>query len=179
MLTLLRSLPVIFVLQIQFPTKVCYFLCVLIIADIFVPGTPYNVPQQYTQNPSVLPYVPLLMVPQNDSMGPINYNAVPSVDRTGADLPHNGKKTFLKQECIPVGCVPSAAVAVSWGGVNLPRGVVCLGVVVVSAWEVYTPWKHMLADGNNPVFDVLQVKFEFVKSVELKVTASCRKLCVV
>ena len=29
-----------------------------------------------------------------------------------------------KQECIPVGCVPSAAVAVSWGGVplgDLPR----------------------------------------------------------
>ena len=75
--------------------KVCYFLCVLIIAGIFVPGTPYKVPQQYTQNPSVLPYVPLLMVPQNDSMGSINYNAVPSVDRTGADLPHNGKNTLL------------------------------------------------------------------------------------
>ena len=26
-----------------------------------------------------------------------------------------------KQECIPVGCVPSAAVAVSWGGRCLPR----------------------------------------------------------
>ena len=94
MLTLLRSLPVIFVLQIQFPKKYVIF-CVLIIADIFVPGTPYNVPQQYTQNSSVLPYVPLLMVPQNDSMGPINYNAVPSVDRAGADLPHNGTNTLL------------------------------------------------------------------------------------
>ena len=27
------------------------------------------------------------------------------------------KKRHLKQECIPVGCVPSAAVAISWEGV--------------------------------------------------------------
>ena len=29
---------------------------------------------------------------------------------------------IFQQECIPVGCVPSAAVAVCWGG-GLPRGV--------------------------------------------------------
>ena len=79
----------------SFSKKKYVIFCVLIITDMFVPGTPYNVPQQYTQNSSVLPYVPLLMVPQNDSMGPINYNAVPSVDRAGADLPHNGKNTLL------------------------------------------------------------------------------------
>ena len=33
------------------------------------------------------------------------------------------------QECIPVGCVPSAAVAVSRGGVYLPRGCTCWGGV--------------------------------------------------
>ena len=39
----------------------------------------------------------------------------------------------MKQECIPVGCVPSAAVTVSLGGVStpggLPRGVSAPGVV--------------------------------------------------
>ena len=38
-------------------------------------------------------------------------------------------KISFKQECIPVGCVPSAAVAVSWGG-SAKRGLsagVCLG----------------------------------------------------
>ena len=38
----------------------------------------------------------------------------------------------FKQECIPVGCVLSAAVAVCWvGGGGVCRGSVCLGV---SAW---------------------------------------------
>ena len=49
-------------------------------------------------------------------------------------------KQFYQQECIPVGCVPSAAVAVSWGvsdggsargclprGVSVWQGGVCLG----------------------------------------------------
>ena len=57
-------------------------------------GVGYGVPQQYTQNPSMLPYMPLIMVPHNDSMGPINFNAVPSVDRTGSDLPHNGNVLY-------------------------------------------------------------------------------------
>ena len=48
---------------------------------------------------------------------------------------------FFQQECIPVGCVPSAAVAVggglhrglsAWGGV-CPGGWVCLGGVCPSA----------------------------------------------
>ena len=30
---------------------------------------------------------------------------------------------MFKQECIPVGCVPSAAVAICWGGGCLPGGV--------------------------------------------------------
>ena len=30
---------------------------------------------------------------------------------------------YVKQECIPVGCVPSAAVAVCWGGGFYPGGV--------------------------------------------------------
>ena len=34
---------------------------------------------------------------------------------------------FDKQECIPVGCVPSAAVAVCWGGICLPGGSACQG----------------------------------------------------
>ena len=75
---------------------------VCFITDIFLLATQYNVPQQYTQNPSVLPYMPLLMVPHNDSMGPINYNAVPSVDRTGADLPHNGNNTSLNNPVFPI-----------------------------------------------------------------------------
>ena len=33
---------------------------------------------------------------------------------------------FNEQECIPVGCVPSAAVAVSWWGMSA-QGVVCPG----------------------------------------------------
>ena len=36
---------------------------------------------------------------------------------------------LLTQECIPVGCVPSAAVAVSWGGGLLPGGVYSQGGV--------------------------------------------------
>ena len=32
-----------------------------------------------------------------------------------------------QQECIPVGCVPSAAVTVSWGGVSAQKGGVCPG----------------------------------------------------
>ena len=43
---------------------------------------------------------------------------------------------IMKQECIPVGCVPSAAVAVCWGGGSSrgevsARGGVCLGGVYV------------------------------------------------
>ena len=47
----------------------------------------------------------------------------------------NSVSTY-KQECIPVGCVPSAAVAVSWG--CLPRASVCPGgfCLGVSAWGV-------------------------------------------
>ena len=42
-----------------------------------------------------------------------------------------GRKTHLQQECIPIECIPSAAVAVRGGGVVLPvtvsaRGGVCL-----------------------------------------------------
>ena len=40
---------------------------------------------------------------------------------------NSGVKSEKKQECIPVGCVPSAAVAVCWGGVCLGGGV-CPGV---------------------------------------------------
>ena len=34
-----------------------------------------------------------------------------------------GNQTYNKQECIPTGCVPSAAVAISWGGGLPGRGV--------------------------------------------------------
>ena len=80
------------------------------------------------------------------------------------------KKYPSKQECIPVGCIPSGAVAVfggRGGGICLPAGVsvyggcVCLGVCL-SMWVVsamgeggYTPppdrildtrlWKHYLS----------------------------------
>ena len=40
---------------------------------------------------------------------------------------------IMKQECIPVGCVPSAAVAVYWGGGVFPGGGVCQGG---SVWGV-------------------------------------------
>ena len=45
------------------------------------------------------------------------------------------KDCYYSQECIPVGCVPSAAVAVWWGWGCLPRGMsaqggVCLGMYV-------------------------------------------------
>ena len=42
-----------------------------------------------------------------------------------------GINNLLRQECIPVGCVPPASVAVSGWGVCLGRG--------VSAQGVYTP----------------------------------------
>ena len=48
-------------------------------------------------------------------------------------------KIFFQQECIPVGCVPSAAVAVGGG---LPRGLSAWGVSaqrVGSAWGVSAP----------------------------------------
>ena len=40
---------------------------------------------------------------------------------------------YHQQECIPVGCVPSAAVA-AWGGGGLPKGWVSARGVGVSAW---------------------------------------------
>ena len=75
----------------------------------------------------------------------------------------------MLQECIPVGCVPSAAVAVSWregclpgGGVVCPGGVSAQGVCpgwgclagVVSAWEGgMSAWgvsaRHPLPCGQN------------------------------
>ena len=52
-------------------------------------------------------------------------------------------KTYYIQECIPVGCVPSAAVAVSRGGEYSPPPV-----------DRHTPVKHNLrnffADSNYP-----------------------------
>ena len=54
-----------------------------------VTGLPPVPPQQQAQ--STLPFFPFLVVPHTESMVcPINYNAVPSVDPSGADLPHNG-----------------------------------------------------------------------------------------
>ena len=42
---------------------------------------------------------------------------------------HQAKaKNIKKQECIPVGCVPSAAVAILWGGLCLPGRVSASGV---------------------------------------------------
>ena len=55
-----------------------------------------------------------------------------------------------KQECIPVGCVPSAAVAVSGEGVCQERDVclvgwsVCLGGVYTPLWTDRRLWKHYL-----------------------------------
>ena len=44
-------------------------------------------------------------------------------------------KLKVKQECIPVGCVPSAAVAISWGGGQvLPRGCLPRGVYPGGVW---------------------------------------------
>ena len=103
--------------------------------------------------------------------------------------------TNKKQECIPVGCVPSNAVAVWWGDVCLGgclsggclhwEGCVCLGRGV-SAQGVYTSpsvdrnldtrlWKHYLsattvADGNNLIwcqcFAVFQIFVDTKRSRE-------------
>ena len=84
---------------------------------------------------------------------------------------------LTKQECIPVGCVPSPAEAICWGGVCLEGGV-CPGRVSapggevsaqgeVSAWGVSArpppvsritdrcktlPCRNYVADGNNFLF---------------------------
>ena len=60
---------------------------------------------------------------------------------------YGNEKSFFKQECIPVGCVPSAAVAA--GG----------GVYLSACWDTPLPlWTHAcenitfpnyVADGNN------------------------------
>ena len=55
---------------------------------------------------------------------------------------HLGKSHQSKQECIPIGCVPSAAVAVSWrGGGGLPVGASTQGFLLrgVSAQGVCLP----------------------------------------
>ena len=50
---------------------------------------------------------------------------------------------YYEQECIPVGCVPSAAVAVCWMGVVCPgvsaRGCLPGGVCILACTEVDTP----------------------------------------
>ena len=63
----------------------------------------------------------------------------------------------LIQECIPVGCVPSAAVAVSWGGVPGPGGWVYLVPAGVPGsggctWSqgVYLVWGVYLVPGGVP-----------------------------
>ena len=69
-------------------------------------------------------------------------------------------KLQFKQECIPVGCVSSAAVAVCWAGVSAQEGGVCPGGEVCLEGRCTPPlwtdrhlWKHNLstttvADGN-------------------------------
>ena len=57
-------------------------------------------------------------------------------------------RIFFKQDCIPVGCVPSAAVAVSCGGLPgrcLPRG--------VSAQEGCLPWGGVCQTPLNRITD--------------------------
>ena len=44
-------------------------------------------------------------------------------------------QVLLQQECIPVGCVPSAAVAVSWEGVVCPGGGLLGGVCFGGIWH--------------------------------------------
>ena len=57
-----------------------------------------------------------------------------------------------QQECIPVGCVPSAALAIL-GGVSAqggvcPRGCMPGGVLYTSPVDRQTPVKTTVADGN-------------------------------
>ena len=64
---------------------------------------------------------------------------------------------IYEQECIPVGCIPSATVAVSWGLYLVPEGVpgpggTCPGVYLVGA--VYLPggctWSRGTCPGTPP-----------------------------
>ena len=71
------------------------------------------------------------------------------------------RQTSVKQECIPVGCIPSATVAVCWG-VHLPRGVylpgecICLGVYLPEGVFVpaggYLPGVNLPAQGGVPAW---------------------------
>ena len=62
---------------------------------------------------------------------------------------------FIEQECIPVGCVPSAAVVISEGGRCVPIGVFAWGgCTPPPLWTDRHLWKHNLsattvADGNE------------------------------
>ena len=86
-----------------------------------------------------------------------NLNSVPLTEFGYNEHPTTMSNTILisminkltKQECIPVGCVPSAAVAISGGGVSA-RG----GCTPPTCGQTDTPVKHSLsatavADGNK------------------------------
>ena len=49
---------------------------------------------------------------------------------------HSQQSVFCKQECIPVGCVPYATVAVCWEGVGVCSGEVCSRGVPAPGGEV-------------------------------------------
>ena len=73
----------------------------------------------------------------------------------------------MKQECIPAGCVPSAAVAVaSWGGVTA-QGRVCLGegwvgvclVCPEGVWQTSHLWTEFLTHTcENITFPQLRLR---------------------
>ena len=51
----------------------------------------------YVQQPAVtIPFYPYLIIPHvHNNQSPVNLNAAPSVDPSGADLPHNGKSPCM------------------------------------------------------------------------------------
>ena len=68
-----------------------------------------------------------------------------SADQISESL--NGKTFHGKQECIPVGCVPSAAVAAGRGGRCLPGWGCLLGGICSMHAGIHPPWTEWLTNG--------------------------------
>ena len=66
------------------------------------------------------------------------------------------EESHTKQECIPVGCVPSAAVAVCWGGGGLPQCMLgytpLLGLDTPWAWTPPRPGPGHPSLGRPPSY---------------------------
>ena len=82
-------------------------------------------------------------------------------------------KLTLKQERIPVGCVPSAAVAISWGVVSVQEGGVCPGAMSArgclpdtpppwTEWQTGVktlPCHNYVAEGNESFWSKINISY--------------------